>query len=215
MKPPIQTTTAAREEPFKRVPGRALPLGDQNQNPSGISFPALVAEDFATHGRSLRSPGFWALAVCRFGNARMSVKSKLLRAPLTLAYRTAHQAVLALWAIELPYNARIGRRLRVLHHGGVWLGAWSVGDDVTIQNTTTIGLKRKGADRSPMIGNRVEIGPGACIVGDIKVGDGAFIGPNTVVTDDVPPGATILGNPGRLVDLAKVVGAPGSAPTAR
>jgi serine O-acetyltransferase len=205
VKPPIQTTTAAREEPFKRVPGQALPLGDQNQNPSGISFPALVAEDFTTNGRSLRSPGFWALAVCRFGNARMSVKSKVLRAPLTIAYRAAHQAVLALWAIELPYNARIGRRLRVLHHGGVWLGAWSVGDDVTIQNTTTIGLKRKGADRSPMIGNRVEIGPGACIVGDIKVGDDAFIGPNTVVTEDVPPGATVLGNPGRLVDLAKVL----------
>ena len=66
-----------------------------------------------------------------------------------------------------------------------------------------------------MIGNRVEIGPGVCIVGDIKVGDGAFIGPNTVVTDDVPPGATVLGNPGRLVDLAKVVGAPTAAPNAR
>jgi serine acetyltransferase len=45
------------------------------------------------------------------------------------------------------------------------------------------------------------------------VGDGAFIGPNTVVTDDVPAGATILGNPGRLVDLAKIVGAPSSTPT--
>jgi serine O-acetyltransferase len=213
----MQTTeaTAPRpEEPFKRVPGKALPLGDENGNPAGISFPALLAEDFATHGRDPLSPGFWALAVCRFGNARMSVKSKLLRAPLTIAYNVAHQAVNALWAIEIPYNARIGRRLRVMHHGGVWLGAWSIGDDVTIQNTTTIGLIRKGTDRSPMIGSRVEIGPGACIVGDIRVGDGAFIGPNTVVTDDVPAGATVLGNPGRLVDLEKVL-APSSTPAAR
>jgi serine O-acetyltransferase len=201
--PPASTASAA--EPFARVPGKALPLGDKNQNPPGISFPALVAEDFATHGHDLLSPGFWALTVCRFGNWRMSVRPRVLRAPLTLAYRVAHEAAIALWAIDIPYNSRVGRRLRIMHHGGFFLGAWRVGDDVTIRHCATIGLIRRSADRSPVIGNRVEIGPGVCIVGDISVGDDAFIGANTVVTQSVPPGATALGNPGRLVDLAKVV----------
>jgi serine O-acetyltransferase len=206
------SSSAAATAPFKRVPGSALPMGDENQNPRGISFPALLAEDFATHGRSLLSPGFWALAVCRFGNARMAVKSRALRAPLTVAYRLAHQAVIALWTIDLPYNARIGRRLQIVHHGGIWQGAWSVGDDVTIRHCATIGLVRKGADRSPLIGNRVEIGPGACIVGDITIGDDAFIGPNTVVTQDVPAGAAVLGNPARVVDLAQVIQGPAPRP---
>ncbi|HEX3698270.1 MAG TPA: transferase [Polyangia bacterium] len=214
MKPTIQpapsfsSPTSPEAESFKSVPGQALPLGDKNQNPTGISFPALLAEDFDTHGRSLLSPGFWAVAVSRFGNWRMSVKPRALRPPLTVAYRLAHQVVIALWAIDLPYNARIGRRLRILHHGGFFLGARAMGDDVTIRHCATIGLIRKGADRSPIIGSRVEIGPGACIVGDISIGDDAFIGPNTVVAQDVPAGAMVLGNPARLVELSKVVEGP-------
>jgi serine O-acetyltransferase len=191
----------------KRVSGRALALGDENQNPPGISFPALIGEDFATHGRDLLSPGFWSLAVCRFGNWRMSVRYRALRPPLTLAYRTARHAVIALWGIDLPYNSKIGRRLKIEHHGGFFLGAWSVGDDVTVRHCATIGLLRRGDDRAPVIGNRVEIGPGACIVGDITVGDDAYIGPNAVVTQNVPAGATAFGNPGRLVNLADLTAA--------
>jgi serine O-acetyltransferase len=188
-------------------PGHPISLGDRNQNPAGLSFFALLAEDFATHGRDPLSPGFWALAVCRFGNWRMS-RSRFLRPPLTATYRFARQAVIALWAIDIPYNSRVGRRLRIDHHGGFFLGAFSVGDDVIVRHGATIGLIRRGADRAPVIGSGVEIGPGACIVGDITVGDGAFIGPNTVVTENVPPGATALGNPARLVDLAALVGGP-------
>ncbi len=201
---PVRPSPTPDPRAFDRVPGKALSRGDRNQNPPGISFPALIAEDFATHGRKLMSPGFWSLAIFRFGNWRMSVKPRALRPPLTLTYRVAHQAVMALWAIDLPYNARVGRRLHIQRHGGFFLGAWSVGDDVTIRGCATIGLIRKGTDRSPIIGSNVEIGPGACIVGDISVGDGAFIGPNTVVTQNVPAGATVLGNPSRIVDLAKV-----------
>jgi serine O-acetyltransferase len=102
----------------------------------------------------------------------------------------------------------VGRRVRIDHHGGFFLGALSVGDDVVIRHTATIGLIRRGASRAPVIGSNVGIGPGACIVGDITVGDGAFIGPNTVVTQDVPAGAFALGNPGRLVDRARVIDAP-------
>jgi serine O-acetyltransferase len=190
---------------FERAPGSALPLGDQNLNPPGVGFLELVAEDFETHGRDWLSPGFWSLAICRFGNWRMSIRSRALRPPLTVAYHMAHHAAIALWGIDVPYNTQIGRRLKIMHHGGFFLGAWAVGDDVTIRHCATIGLIRRGADRSPTIGSRVEIGPGVCIVGDITVGDDAYIAPNTVVTQSVPSGATALGNPGRLVDLDKIL----------
>jgi serine O-acetyltransferase len=206
---------APASRPFQRdldrAPGSALPLGDRNLNPPEIGFLELVAEDFATHDRDWLSPGFWSLAICRFGNWRMSVRPAL-RPPLSAVYRIAHQAAIALWTIDLPYNCQVGRRLKILHHGGFFLGAWSVGDDVTIRHCATIGLVRRGADRCPVIGSRVEIGPGVCIVGDITIGDDAFIGANTVVTQDVPAGATTLGNPGRLVDLDKIIREPERSP---
>jgi serine O-acetyltransferase len=86
----------------------------------------------------------------------------------------------------------------------VFIGSREIGDDVTIRHSVTIGLKRKTERYSPVIGSRVEIGPGACIVGDIRVGDDSFIGANTVLAQHVPAGAAVLGVPGRFVDLQKI-----------
>jgi serine O-acetyltransferase len=180
-----------------------LPVGDSNANPSGIGFVALLREDFRTHGSSVASPGFWALAAHRFGNWRMDVKAKPLRAPLSAAYRAAHWAATALWGIDLPYNAKIGRRFHIAHHGAVFIGSREIGDDVCIRHAVTIGLKRKTERRAPLIGSRVEIGPGACIVGDIEVGDDCLIGANTVLAQNAPAGSTVLGVPARFVDLSR------------
>jgi serine O-acetyltransferase len=180
--------------------GKPLATGTTNENPRTIGFAALIREDFRTHGSRLRAPGFWALLVHRFGNLRMSIHSKPLRAPVTALYRTAHRCVIALWGIDLPYNAKLGRRLRIEHHGCVIVGAQVVGDDVCIRHSVTIGLSRR-TDRSaaPTIGNRVEIAPGACIVGAIHVGDDSYIGANSVLADSVPAGSTVLGVPARQI----------------
>jgi serine O-acetyltransferase len=181
-----------------------LPRGDENLNPSDIGLRELIAEDYRTHGSDPLSPGFLALTIHRLGNWRMGVRSKLLRAPLTLAYRVAHEASIALWGIDLPYNSRLGRRLRFAHHGCVFVGAWSIGDDVTIRHSVTIGLNRRGTKLAPIIGNGVEIGPGACIVGGIEIGDDCYIGANSVVGDSVPAGTQVLGVPARKVELSKL-----------
>jgi serine O-acetyltransferase len=180
-----------------------LPLGDRNANPPDIGFLPLLAEDFRTHGSSLTSPGFWAVATHRFGNWRMGVQKKSLRGPMSVAYRAAHWAATALWGIDLPYNAKIGRRFHIVHHGAVFVGSREIGDDVCIRHAVTIGLKRKTERRAPRIGSRVEIGPGACIVGDIEVGDDCLIGANTVLAQNAPSGSTVLGVPGRFVELAR------------
>lgn len=195
-----------RETSLEFDEGKPLARGTSNQNPRALSFFELLREDFRTHGRDLRSPGFWALAVHRFGNVRMDFRSKALRAPMTALYRTAYHAVIAAWGIDLPYNAKIGRRFRIGHHGCLHLGARRVGDDVHIRHSVTIGLARRTDQTdAPTIGDRVEIGPGACIVGGIHVGDDCFVGPNTVLADSLPSGKAVLGVPARVVDFEQQV----------
>lgn len=182
--------------------GEPLPLGDCDQNPPDISLYRLIAEDFRTHDSGLDQPGFWAIFVHRFGNARMGVKSKVLRAPLTLAYRAMFLGVNWFWGIDLPYVTRLGRRVRIWHHGGMVLGARAIGNDVHLRHNTTFGLiNRNEVTKKPIIGDRVDIGVGACILGDVTIEDDCVIGANSVVLRDLPKGSTALGIPARPVNV--------------
>jgi serine O-acetyltransferase len=201
-------TNSVDEMPAERAESEGpLRKGDRNENPDSIGLLALLAEDFRTHGSDPLAAGFWALAVHRLGNWRMGVRRHMLRAPLSVLYTIARQAVVAAWGMDLPYNSRIGRRVRFNHHGCVFVGAWNIGDDVHFHHSVTIGLVRRGSKKAPIIGNRVEIGPGACIVGEIEVGDDCYIGPNTVLAQSIPAGTTVLGVPARTVSLEKLVDA--------
>jgi len=180
------------------------PKGDCNENPSGIGLLALLAEDFQNHGRKLREPGFWAVAVHRIGNACMGIRFKFLRKPLLMVvYKFTHQAIIWLWGIDLPYTTKLGRRVRIWHHGGIWLGARSIGDDVHIRHNTTFGVLNRHDLRIPIIGNRVDVAPGVCILGAITVGDDCVIGPNSVVVRDLQPRSVVMGVPARQAALWK------------
>ena len=74
-----------------------------------------------------------------------------------------------------------------------------IGDDVVIRNGVTIGLRRTGVRGSPKIGNRVDIGAGAKILGPITVGDDTTIGANAVVLEDVPPNSIAIGIPAKAI----------------
>jgi len=203
--PPSSVEHTVKQLEFEE--GKPLAIGNTNENPPGIGFLQLLREDFQTHGRSLRAGGFWALVVHRFGNVRMDIQSKPLRAPFSALYRTAHWAVIALWGIDMPYNAKVGRRLRIDHHGCAMLGAKVIGDDVWIRHSATIGLARRTEPTAPTIGDRVEIGPGACVVGAIHVGDDSYVGANTVLADSVPAQSAVLGVPAHTVKLEQVLDA--------
>jgi len=191
--------------------------GDTNQNPTDIGFLKLVLEDYATHDRELLAQGFWALFVHRFGNWRMGVRPRLARAPLSISYGVMHQIVLWLCGISLDYTVSVGRRVRIWHHGGMVLGARRIGNDVHIRQNTTFGLARRGDhwSKKPIIGDRVEIGAGAVIVGPIKIGDDAVVGANAVVLEDVPPGCMAVGVPARVIERKQkpAPGSNGSAPS--
>ena len=189
-------------------------VGDTNENPRGIGLGALIAEDFRTNGSRLTSPGFWALAVHRFGNWRMGIGPKPLRAPLTLIYDAAYRGVLNFWGIDMPYNVKVGRRLRIDHHGALLMGAREIGDDVHVRHHATLGLRRLNDNVFPTIGNRVEIGPGACITGNVHVGDDALVCGNSVLLRDVAPGRVVAGAPAVPIDLEGETRPAAAAPAA-
>jgi serine acetyltransferase len=101
--------------------------------------------------------------------------------------------------IELGYQTRVGRRL-VIHHGvGLVVNEMVViGDDCVLRHGTTIGNRTEGGG-CPILENGVDIGANAVLLGSIRIGQGAKIGAATVVLQDIPPGATMVGNPGRII----------------
>lgn len=177
-------------------------VGSENLNPKDSSFLKLILEDFNIHGRDVFEQGFWALAVHRFGNWRMGIKLKMVRAPFSLLYKFLYRWVEWTCGISLPYTVRVGRRVRIWHHGGMILHAHSIGNDCHIRHCTTFGVSHTHSnDQIPIIGNRVDIGAGACVLGDVKIGDGAVIGANAVVLQDVPAGGVAVGVPARVIRI--------------
>jgi serine O-acetyltransferase len=176
------------------------PRGDTDENPRGIGVWALVLEDFRTHDRNPFEPGFWAVATHRFGNWRMGLRPRFVRAPFTIGYRFLHTSINWLWGIDLGYTVKVGRRVRLWHHGGMVLSARSIGDDVHIRHNTTMGIARRSeTTKRPTIENGVDIGVGACILGDVTVGHDSVVGANAVVVTSFPPHSTIAGVPAKAV----------------
>lgn len=103
--------------------------------------------------------------------------------------------------IEIHPGATIGKRLFIDHGIGTVIGETAViGDDVTMYHAVTLGgTGSNRGKRHPTIGNNVLIGTGATILGNIKIGDNAKIGAGAVVLKDVPPAATAVGIPVRIV----------------
>ena len=107
-----------------------------------------------------------------------------------------------LTGIEIHPGAKIGQRFFIDHGSGVVIGETAeVGDDVLMyQGSGLVGTSTRKEKRHPTIGNNVVIGTGAVVMGAITVGDGARIGAGSVVNKPVPPGATVVGIPGRIVE---------------
>ena len=103
--------------------------------------------------------------------------------------------------VEIHPAAQLGRRLFIDHAMGVVIGETTVvGDDcVLYQGVTLGGTGNETGKRHPTLGDRVTVGSGAKVLGNIRIGDGARIGGNSVVLKDVPPECTVVGIPGRVV----------------
>ncbi len=158
----------------------------------------LIHEDWVSHGRTWTRAGFHAVAVYRLGAWHLQ-RRKLVRYPVRLLYGALYFMTRNLYGIELPPGTKIGRRLHIGHQSGiVVIRMAEIGDDVAIRQNVTIGLSLGRGGDSPKIGNRVDIGVGAVIIGGVTVGDDAVIGPNAVVVTDVPAGGRAFAPPARV-----------------
>ena len=176
--------------------------GSTNVNPKDIGFLALIKEDFITHDKDFFEQGLWAIVVHRFGNLRMGIKYKLLRAPCTVLYNVFYKMVQWTCGITLPYTVKLGRRVRIWHHSGMVLHAESIGDDVHIRHNTTMGVVRTFHNfELPIIEDRVDIGAGVCLLGKIRIGHDSVIGANAVVLGDIPPYSVAVGSPARVAKV--------------
>ena len=160
-----------------------------------------VFEDLKAQREGLLGLGFWALLVYRFGHARFVIGNRWLRLPWTILYLVLNKLVEIACGICIGDTATIGRRLCIEHHGGIVIhGAAKIGDDCLIRHGVTLGNVGRGDPMgAPTIGNRVDIGAGAKLIGRITVGDDVVVGANAVVVGDVPAGAVVGGVPARIL----------------
>ena len=165
-----------------------------------------IKEDWIAHKRDWTRPGFRAIASYRFGVWRMTVNPKILRAPLSIVYRWMYRKCRNVYGIELPYTAKLGRRVIFEHqHGIVIHGASVIGDDCIIRQGVTLGNKSLDRpDDAPTLGHRVNVGAGAKILGAVTIGDDAGIGANSVVLRDVPADSIAVGIPARIMPKSLV-----------
>jgi len=106
--------------------------------------------------------------------------------------------------IEIPRKLRVGKGL-ILYHGQALVinQDTKIGDNCTLRNSVTIGHKKLSNglySKCPQIGNNVDIGANACIIGDISIGDNVIIGAGAVVIKDVPSNSIAIGNPARILE---------------
>jgi serine O-acetyltransferase len=159
-----------------------------------------LREDWATYERDLARQGLWAMAVYRLGRWRYGIRPGWLRPPFSLVYRVLKVLSQILTGIDVPCEVTIGRRFKIEHFGGIIIsGDTVIGDDVVVRNGVTLGLRRTGVAGAPCIGNRVDIGAGAKVLGAIHIGDDVAIGANAVVLQDVPANSIAVGIPARVI----------------
>jgi serine O-acetyltransferase len=155
-----------------------------------------ISVDLAAHGGRWGAQGFWALIVYRFGRWRYGVKPVPLRKACSAVYHVLYKLVQIVTGIELPCEVPIGRNFVIDHHGGIVISGYAkFGDNCRIRNGVVIGLRRVEDPCAPVIGNNVDIGAGAKLLGRITIGDNVTIGANAVVVRDVPSNCIAIGVP--------------------
>ncbi len=159
-----------------------------------------IRSDLDAYDGEWSKQGFWVMIVYRFGRWRYGVGPTPLRKSLSLVYKIMFKVVQIATGIELPCEATVGRHLHIENMGGIVITGYArIGDNCQIGSGVVIGLKHTGEPTAPTIGNNVEIGAGAVLLGDINIGDCAVIGANSVVLTDIPPNTVAMGVPATFI----------------
>ena len=139
-------------------------------------------------------PGLHAILLHRLAHWLYKIR-------LRLVARITSQIARMITGIEIHPGATIGKRFFIDHGMGVVVGETTViGDDVILyQGVTLGGTGKERGKRHPTLGNRVVVGTGAKVLGNITLGNNVKIGAGSVVVHSVPDDSTVVGIPGRIV----------------
>ena len=166
--------------------------------------PSLFRQDLARYrlkGKlQWHDPSLWAVAVYRLGQWCRRRRPRLLRRLLVALHTPLFAAVTLVTGVHLPRGARIGGGLRIWHFGCVVLHPSSViGRNCTLRHGVTIGNRGVSDQAVPTIGDDVDIGSGAKLLGAIRIGNRVVVGANAVVLRDVPDDHLAVGVPARVL----------------
>lgn len=167
----------------------------------------LLREDYERAGRRWASPGYQGLLVYRIGWWARSGPPT----PATRLIRIVHRVlnsvlVRGVYGMEISPDAVIGRRVLIGHHQAIQIPAHCIiGDGTVLRHNVTIGIgqNHRSPYDVPHLGRDVRLGSGCCLLGPVRVGHGARIGPNCVVISDVPDGATVVAPPPRVFQASE------------
>jgi serine O-acetyltransferase len=146
-----------------------------------------------------REQSLWVIWTYRFGQRVQARKKGIRKFLQNVWYKMLAQIVETLTGIRMPQSCKIGKGLRIWHFGGIFINANAViGENCTLRQGVTIGNRHNG-DEAPTIGDNVEIGAYAQILGDVRIGNNCKIGALTLVIEDMPDDATAVGQKARII----------------
>ena len=176
--------------------------GDSVREDNGLGLRQILREDWETHSRSVTMPGLQALAVHRV-LVWASRQPTVIGLPVAVLGAAVNRLLIRnVYGVEIAGSTVIGRRVRIGHHQGVILGYDTViGDDCLIRQNVTLGQSNDDGrtEDQPVIGNGVQFGAGATVVGRVTVGDGARVGPGAIILTNMPAGASAFAAPARIL----------------
>jgi serine O-acetyltransferase len=147
----------------------------------------------------LKEQSLWAIWTYRFGRRVVNLPQGLKRRILLRLYWVLFRLTETIFGISLPISAEIGPGLRIWHFGGIFVHERArIGSNCTLRQGVTIG-NRRDEDRAPVLGDYVEIGAYAQILGPIRIGNRCRIGAHAVLLADMPDDSTAVGPSARII----------------
>jgi putative colanic acid biosynthesis acetyltransferase WcaB len=165
----------------------------------------MTLSDFAADRAANRdnTKGRFLVLAYRTGRGLESVATRLPGLRLAAMLYSAWYRLWIVWllGVDLPLAVDAGPGLVIYHGVGLVVHEDCVlGANVTLRQGCTLGVGGSdGHGLVPRLGDRVDLGAGCIVLGGVQLGDGCRIGAGSVVVDDVPPGAVVVGNPARVL----------------
>jgi serine acetyltransferase len=144
------------------------------------------------------TPGSLAVMVYRFGRWIYTLKIPVLKQLLYLLYFPLKAFIVICFGIHIPVRAEVGRGFVIHNFSCIFIPRSKIGKNLTVQQGVTLGAAY-GKTGQPVVEDNVFIGAGGKVMGGIRIGNNVVIGANSLVINDVPDNAVVVGVPARII----------------